>query len=61
MIRRMVTRLVVAKLMQVTMKTGRNALRKRKAARDRAEDKGVHLDKSSNDTFIEKGDATKTP
>jgi len=47
--------------MQVTMKTGRNALRKRKAARDRAEDKGVHLDKSSNDTFIEKGDATKAP
>ena len=54
MIRRMVTRLVLAKVMQVGMKAGQKALRNRKSGKVQAN----KSDTPSNDTTIENGNMT---
>ena len=54
MIRRMVTRLVVAKLMQVGMKAGQKAFRNRMSGKGQAN----RSDKPSNNTAIENGNMT---
>ena len=61
MIRRMVTRLVVAKLMHVAVKTGQNAFRNRKTARVQDKGQSGRLNQPSHEGHTEKSDVTDTP
>ena len=59
--RRMVTRLVIAKLIPVALKTVKNTFRKRKTARVQTKGQNDNQAKASNNETIETGDVTETP